>query len=302
MSVSISVKEKYNNIILGVEDIKKLALISFKPWEEEYKIAEKKWEEEQLPILDERIKKHNEDVKNDKSTYSFNTFQSISPEDQQTIIQKEKDFFIYTSEKVYKWRSSFDVETNTKTYKGDSPDVLDLINPNEVKNITIDVTSDSGKKIKIIISLEKTYSQDVGITISLEGESTWVTHTKADLQEVIEYAQKPEHITKYKSLLNTILTILVSYTLFSVLYKTGVVTFLWETKLMFNALILLLVLLFVTTVYSKINKLLNDLFPNFALLPNYKPFNKTLVIFASTLLIGLLTNLLYDILKLLFKS
>lgn len=283
--------------VISTKDLAQLAKILYSIWEEDIKEAEGEWETQKLPELLKKIKEHNKKIKAKEPSYLFNT--SLLIDDPTQIIEKEKKFFIYTAKGFYEWKSNFEIEFPGKTISASSPEVLiEELDGAELRHIKFEIVStDNTRKIKVTLGDE--YGDNF---YEIEGEEeTWVRGIKDKLKDIFTSKEVPKpflHKGTFKSIASIILSILLLYTIYSFLTKlsllstmTGKPPFLWVT-------ILMSLILFIGGIIQSY-RALDGQFPYIQMGAQRK---NTLELGGFlTILLGFVTNLIYDMFVWLFR-
>jgi len=288
----IRVKGDEKNIILSTRSAIELVNLCYEPWKNDYDVALHRWETEKLPELLEKIDEHNKDVENKKSVYSFNTYLPISETEKEVIIQKQKDFFIYTNQQVYEFRSSFEVQTKHKTYTDTTPEFFEDVDWTKVQSAEFECESKDKKKIQINISLNSLFEN--GLKYTIEGEEAWVNIKKAEIENVLDESKKPIKLTKYKFFISSLLSIGTSYLLYVWLLAKLLagINLQIDTKYVLLALFFLSILLF-----PQYRKHLEKNLPSVAITDNYDPYNKGLLAWVIIIIVGVIQDILTDIIS-----
>lgn len=256
-------QKTFTNLIVNPSDIFNLANICNNLVKQELIIAEKKWETIELPNLIKKIDEHNKQVNSNKSTYSFNTYLDIGEKDREAIIEKEHDFFIYTTESIYPFNLKFFVEFPDNTIEETTPEFLKEINLEESETVSISSKSSEKERSINIKIYNKNYTKH--LLYSVRGDSNWVTIQEQKIENIIKQIQKPKQITKYKLALSIGVSLITCLTIFKLISKIG---FKDITLIMMLGPLLLMILI------SIFQKLWNNILPNFTITKEYEPFQK----------------------------
>lgn len=286
-----------NPCILEKQELIYLAKLLYSVWENDIKEAEKEWETKKLPELLKKIKEHNKKVRKKETSYLFPS--NLSIDDPSQIIEKEKKFFIYTTKGFYEFRSNFAVKFTDKTITVNSPDSLtEGLENGEIEHIEFAITStDDTRKIKVVIGNE--YGDNY---YEIEGEEeTWVRGIKDKIEEIMN-SKSVSMPFLCKSLFKILTSILISslllYTLYSFLKKLAWLSFISSQAISLWITIFISVILFFFTLIQSY-RFINSQFPYVKLISTKKEPVKISVVL--TVLLGLITNLIYDLILYFFK-
>lgn len=297
-----AISEEYKQLIVKPGQIIELSQIIYEPWRRDLEIAKRKWRNDRLPEVEKKIDEHNKDVKANKSTYSFNTYLPISEQDKEAIIEKEKNFFIFTSQRAYEFLSKFTVQIGRKTIENTSPDFLEKLDLEKACEIEFSAKSTNGNKsVQLEILTGNSWGEKLKYRI--EGsDDRWINSTEEDIKGVINNIQKPHDFTRYKSWIAIISAFVLSVTFYKILIKLSLLNFLanimpdFGLKLLY-AIVSILFFIFLTI---KILRKINPLFPNFAIKANYNPFDSNFVKIAIFFVTAILSPLFWGLAQLLF--
>lgn len=295
---------KYNhtdkNLIIKPQQVIQLAKLCYEPWKREYLLAEKSWKSTKLPDLERKIDEHNKEVQQKKSVYSFNTYLPIGEADKQAIIDKEKNFYIYTSQRVYEFNSKFEINYSDRSTIESEPDFLDDVDWSKVVHTSFEVRTKYGKK-STSVEIGLTNNYQLGIKYEVSGTDQWVKSIKTDIEEILSKGNKPHHITYHKGKIALFIAILLTYTIYSILTKV-LQSFWMNIYIDVSAPIVRWVTMVLIFIFSMrwINIHLEDSFPNFSVQEKYSPFETGTIKYLAGIILAIFANGVYDLFKLAF--
>ncbi|MBU1000199.1 hypothetical protein KKE78_02270 [Patescibacteria group bacterium] len=298
MSVKKTISKKFGSLIIKPDQLIKLSKVCYEPWRRDLEAAQRKWRNERLPEIEKKIDKHNKDVKAKKSVYSFNTYLPIGEDDKKAITEKERDYYIFTSQRVYDFHSKFKVSLKDEEFEHSKPGFLEDIDLEKAKKLNFSVESKNGNRIELTVRNNGAFDEE--LTYKIEGEDErWITKTKQSLEKIIREVSSPHEITRYKFWIALFSTIALSLTFYKILIKLNILDF---SQFFINTKIsnVVATILFSVFLLIRMLKILNNVFPNFTIKSNYKPFDSNFVLVGGFLVTAVLSPIIWAIIEFLF--
>lgn len=295
--------KEYKRLIVNPAQIVSLAKLCYVPWKRDLDTAARSWKNDRLPEVEKKIDQHNKDVEAKKSTYSFNTYLPISEQDKKAIIDKERDFYIFTSQKVYEFLSEFAVTIDNKTVENTTPDFLERQDLENATEITFSVKSANGNKnIQLQILAGNRWNKS--LSYSIEGnDDRWINSVEEDIEGEIRNMQKPHDFTSYTTWAALISAIFLSITFSKTISRFSLLGFIKAFAPVVNLSVANFVFsfLFCLAIWILISRKINPLFPDFAIKKEYKPFDSNFIKVVFFIVSAIFSPLIYSGLEFVFK-